>query len=161
MHTLYLSSLQQRPPLIQSPQLHVCQPISNMADDQAPKPSSTHEAGCHCGYIKFAVTLSPPLPEQMVLRCSCSMCRRAGYWLVCTSCHETSRSPGPSLSAACIDDLLRHDRRQTLTRRMMSRSRQGPGDLARRLARALWRIPVQHQAEGPAVLPQVRRQPGH
>ncbi|KAI1318733.1 hypothetical protein F5Y16DRAFT_406220 [Xylariaceae sp. FL0255] len=26
--------------------------------------SGTYEAGCHCGYIKFAVTLSPPLPEE-------------------------------------------------------------------------------------------------
>ncbi|KAI1867103.1 uncharacterized protein JN550_007155 [Neoarthrinium moseri] len=28
------------------------------------KPSQTYECGCHCGYIKFAMTLSPPLTGQ-------------------------------------------------------------------------------------------------
>lgn len=49
-----------------------------------PKPRKTYEAGCHCGYIKFAVTLSPPLPETKPLNCDCSACRRFGYLLVCT-----------------------------------------------------------------------------
>lgn len=44
--------------------------------------SATYEAGCHCGYIRFAVTLSPPLPEHRVMSCNCSICRRAGYLLV-------------------------------------------------------------------------------
>lgn len=35
-------------------------------------------------FIKFAVTLSPPLPEYEVLDCNCSMCRKSGYLLVCT-----------------------------------------------------------------------------
>ncbi|KAB5586012.1 Mss4-like protein [Coniochaeta sp. 2T2.1] len=46
------------------------------------KPSGTYEAGCHCGYIKFGVTLSPPLPEYEVLDCGCSMCAKSGYLLV-------------------------------------------------------------------------------
>jgi hypothetical protein len=47
------------------------------------KKSGTYEAGCHCGYIKFSITLSPPLPEYEVLDCNCSMCAKAGYLLVC------------------------------------------------------------------------------
>ncbi|KAI1093380.1 hypothetical protein F5B19DRAFT_132892 [Rostrohypoxylon terebratum] len=44
--------------------------------------SGTYEAGCHCGYIKFALTLSPPLPEYEVLHCNCSSCTHLGYLLV-------------------------------------------------------------------------------
>ncbi|PSR90536.1 Mss4-like protein [Coniella lustricola] len=47
-----------------------------------PKKRQTYEAGCHCGYIKFSVTVSPPLPETKPLRCNCSACRRFGYLLV-------------------------------------------------------------------------------
>ncbi|KAI1083726.1 Mss4-like protein [Whalleya microplaca] len=46
------------------------------------KKSGTHEAGCHCGYVKFSVTLSPPLPEYKVLQCNCSACTHLGYLLV-------------------------------------------------------------------------------
>ncbi|KAI1403669.1 hypothetical protein F4819DRAFT_450076 [Hypoxylon fuscum] len=46
------------------------------------KDSGTYEAGCHCGYIKFSVTLSPPLPEYKVLDCNCSACTHLGYLLV-------------------------------------------------------------------------------
>ncbi|KAI4870637.1 hypothetical protein F4820DRAFT_402853 [Hypoxylon rubiginosum] len=46
------------------------------------KGSGTYEAGCHCGYIKFSVTLSPPLPEYKVLNCNCSACAHLGYLLV-------------------------------------------------------------------------------
>lgn len=49
------------------------------------KKSQTYPGGCHCGYIRFEVTLSPPLDEQTVVDCNCSMCRRGGYLLVCTS----------------------------------------------------------------------------
>lgn len=49
------------------------------------KPSQTYEAGCHCGYVRFSVTLSPPLPEYKPLECNCSACRRFGYLLVCKS----------------------------------------------------------------------------
>lgn len=50
-----------------------------------PKPSQTYPASCHCGYIRFSVTLSPPLPEYKPLECNCSACRRFGYLLVCKS----------------------------------------------------------------------------
>ncbi|CAN8103717.1 unnamed protein product [Discula destructiva] len=46
-----------------------------------PKAKATYEASCHCGYIKFSVTLSPPLPETKPLQCDCSACRRFGYLL--------------------------------------------------------------------------------
>ncbi|KAK4458941.1 centromere protein v [Cladorrhinum samala] len=46
------------------------------------KSEETYDGGCHCGYIKFSATLSPPLSEQKVINCSCSICRRAGYLLV-------------------------------------------------------------------------------
>ncbi|KAI1411148.1 hypothetical protein F5Y13DRAFT_63391 [Hypoxylon sp. FL1857] len=56
-----------------------------MASDQQKEngqKSGTYEAGCHCGYIKFSVTLSPPLPEYKVLNCNCSSCSHFGYLLV-------------------------------------------------------------------------------
>lgn len=55
-----------------------------MSTETAPseKPKQTYPAGCHCGYIQFSVTLSPPLPEYKVLQCNCSACRRFGYLLV-------------------------------------------------------------------------------
>ncbi|KAL7624054.1 hypothetical protein AAE478_005611 [Parahypoxylon ruwenzoriense] len=52
--------------------------------------SSTHEAGCHCGYIKFSVTLSPPLPEHKIMQCNCSACSHLGYLLVYPSAEEIS-----------------------------------------------------------------------
>lgn len=55
-----------------------------MAEPAAEKKRQTYAAGCHCGYIRFDVTLSPPLDEYEVLECGCSICRRAGYLLVCT-----------------------------------------------------------------------------
>lgn len=66
-----------------------------MSTEAAPseKPKQTYPASCHCGYIKFSVTLSPPLPEYKPLQCNCSACRRFGYLLVCKS-----RSPTLQLS---------------------------------------------------------------
>lgn len=55
--------------------------MSTPADD---KPATaTYDASCHCGYIKFSVTLSPPLPAKKPLNCDCSACRRFGYLLTC------------------------------------------------------------------------------
>lgn len=58
------------------------------------KQSGTYNASCHCGYIRFAVTLSPPLEEQRVLDCNCSICRRMGYLLVCKCLRNARRCPG-------------------------------------------------------------------
>ncbi|OTB03412.1 hypothetical protein M426DRAFT_60410 [Hypoxylon sp. CI-4A] len=53
------------------------------SEQQGTKPSSgTYEAGCHCGYVKFAITLSPALPEYKVVNCNCSACTHLGYLLV-------------------------------------------------------------------------------
>ncbi|KAK4227971.1 hypothetical protein QBC38DRAFT_415615 [Podospora fimiseda] len=54
-------------------------------------PSETYPSSCHCGHIKFDVTLSPPLSQQQVMNCNCSICQRAGYLLVLTW-HNSSRS---------------------------------------------------------------------
>lgn len=74
--------------------LHPTHPLYKLFNPDAPEmpeeekaklKSATYECGCHCGYIKYAVTLNPPLPEYEVLDCNCSMCRKAGYLLVCKS----------------------------------------------------------------------------
>ncbi|KAI1184900.1 glutathione-dependent formaldehyde-activating enzyme [Nemania serpens] len=57
-------------------------PPSASASDAAPSTTHTYEAGCHCGYIKFAFTLSPGLDEYKVMQCNCSACTRFGYLLV-------------------------------------------------------------------------------
>ena len=57
-----------------------------MVDRPPPKdthPSETYEANCHCGWITYAVTLSPPLYDgHEVMNCDCSICTRNGYLLV-------------------------------------------------------------------------------
>ena len=57
-----------------------------MVSHELPKdtaPSETYEANCHCGWITYAVTLSPPLYDgHEVLNCNCSICTRNGYLLV-------------------------------------------------------------------------------
>lgn len=57
--------------------------MSSTKASEQPAEEKTYEAGCHCGYIKFSVTLSPPLPANKPLQCDCSACRRFGYLLVC------------------------------------------------------------------------------
>lgn len=54
-------------------------------EQEQPPASATYEAGCHCGYIKFAFTISPGLDEYKVMQCNCSGCTRFGYLLVCES----------------------------------------------------------------------------
>ncbi|KXH36610.1 glutathione-dependent formaldehyde-activating enzyme [Colletotrichum simmondsii] len=50
-----------------------------MSSEEAPKPSKTYDASCHCGAIEFSLTLSPPLEDgYKVLNCNCSICRRSG-----------------------------------------------------------------------------------
>jgi len=43
---------------------------------------TTHAASCHCGAVKFEVTLKWPFPKYPVNTCSCSMCTSTGYLLV-------------------------------------------------------------------------------
>ncbi|KAJ2902843.1 uncharacterized protein MKZ38_000037 [Zalerion maritima] len=48
----------------------------------ATQQSKMYGAGCHCGYITFKITLTPPLEQQQPNDCGCSICRRNGYLLV-------------------------------------------------------------------------------
>jgi hypothetical protein len=68
------------------------------------KPSETYQCGCHCGYIKFSMTLSPPLTTKApgdatgdnykVLNCNCSACSRFGYLLVYPPATDVTWHPG-------------------------------------------------------------------
>ncbi|KAF2447031.1 hypothetical protein P171DRAFT_243862 [Karstenula rhodostoma CBS 690.94] len=44
--------------------------------------AQTYDALCHCGAVQYAVTLSPPLAQQKIIECNCSICSRNGYLLV-------------------------------------------------------------------------------
>ena len=39
---------------------------------------TTYLGSCHCGAVKFAVTMAPP---ETAYACNCSICRRAGWLL--------------------------------------------------------------------------------
>jgi len=47
-----------------------------------PNNCQTYAAHCHCKTVQYEVTLSPPLSEQKVVSCNCSICSRNGYLLV-------------------------------------------------------------------------------
>jgi hypothetical protein len=55
-----------------------------MSDAKEEPKLETYPASCHCGLIRFSVTLGPGLDEVEVMDCNCSICRRLGYLLVCT-----------------------------------------------------------------------------
>ena len=43
----------------------------------------TYRANCHCGAVRFTVTLSPPLEDGYTpCNCNCSICTKNGYLLV-------------------------------------------------------------------------------
>lgn len=44
--------------------------------------AQTYNALCHCGTVQYTVTLSPPLEQQKIVECNCSICTRNGYLLV-------------------------------------------------------------------------------
>ncbi|KAI9845286.1 MAG: hypothetical protein M1838_001809 [Thelocarpon superellum] len=48
----------------------------------APPTSKTYNGGCHCGAVDFTVKLAPPLEEQAVMSCNCSICACHGYLFV-------------------------------------------------------------------------------
>lgn len=48
----------------------------------SPSNSQTYPALCHCGTIRYTITLSPPLSSQKLIECNCSICTRNGYLLV-------------------------------------------------------------------------------
>jgi hypothetical protein len=43
---------------------------------------TTHKANCHCGAVRFTVTLKYPFPEYKINKCNCSICTKNGYLLV-------------------------------------------------------------------------------
>ncbi len=43
---------------------------------------TTHEASCHCGNVKFTVTLKEPFPKYPVNQCNCTICTQNGYLFV-------------------------------------------------------------------------------
>ncbi|KAF1978253.1 hypothetical protein BU23DRAFT_254061 [Bimuria novae-zelandiae CBS 107.79] len=47
-----------------------------------PSNAKTYQALCHCGTVQYSVTLSPPLEQQNIVECNCSICSRNGYLLV-------------------------------------------------------------------------------
>lgn len=47
-----------------------------------PLNAQTYNALCHCGLVQYTVTLSPPLEQQKIVECNCSICMRNGYLLV-------------------------------------------------------------------------------
>ncbi|CAI6264072.1 unnamed protein product [Periconia digitata] len=47
-----------------------------------PSNAQTYHAICQCGAVRYAVTLSPPLAQQKVVECNCSICSRNGYLFV-------------------------------------------------------------------------------
>ncbi|ETS77347.1 hypothetical protein PFICI_11221 [Pestalotiopsis fici W106-1] len=76
-----------------------------MSSSEDSKPSETYQCGCHCGYIKFSMTISPPLTGQpaaadgstgnyKVTECNCSACARFGYLLVYPPATAVTWSPG-------------------------------------------------------------------
>jgi len=51
--------------------------------EETPKSEHTsHTGACHCGTVKFNVTLKYPFPKYPVNACSCSVCIRNGYLFV-------------------------------------------------------------------------------
>ena len=49
--------------------------------------AKTYEGSCHCGAVKFEVTMAPP---EKVFDCNCSLCGRTG-WLLAFVPAETFR----------------------------------------------------------------------
>lgn len=55
---------------------------------------STHSANCHCGAVRWAFSISPPLESYPVVSCNCSICQRNGYLLVYPDRQNVVLGPG-------------------------------------------------------------------
>ncbi|KAB8073044.1 Mss4-like protein [Aspergillus leporis] len=42
----------------------------------------SYTGNCHCGKVKYSFSLSPPIEDQDVVQCNCSICHINGYLLV-------------------------------------------------------------------------------
>jgi hypothetical protein len=75
-------------------ELHFQSSATSMADQRILKPArppavpaqtgefETLNGNCHCGAVRFAIKISPPLKGYPVVSCNCSICLRNGYLLV-------------------------------------------------------------------------------
>lgn len=55
----------------------------------------TYNANCHCGAVRFTVTLSPPLEDgYKPTNCNCSICTKNGYLLVYPKKEDVKFSSG-------------------------------------------------------------------
>lgn len=41
--------------------------------------SYEYQGGCHCGDVRYKITLSHPLEKSEILLCNCSMCEKFAY----------------------------------------------------------------------------------
>ena len=49
-----------------------------VSDDNARMSETTYQGGCHCGAVKYEITMEPP---TKAFACNCSICSRAGWLL--------------------------------------------------------------------------------
>ncbi|KAJ5776570.1 uncharacterized protein N7511_001581 [Penicillium nucicola] len=43
---------------------------------------TSYEGSCHCGQVAFTVKVSPPIEDQTLKSCNCSICDLKGYVLL-------------------------------------------------------------------------------
>jgi len=56
----------------------------------------TYEGSCHCGAVRYQVTMAPP---EKAYACNCSICARAGWLLAFVPEADSESSPGKTRSA--------------------------------------------------------------
>ena len=62
--------------------VHHIATMSNEPQKSKASGSETYDGTCHCGTVQYSVTLSPPLAQQEVRSCNCTICTRNGYLFV-------------------------------------------------------------------------------
>ena len=71
---------------VSHPSPHVTRPLDisllHAVEETSPEDRTTHAAQCHCGAVKYDVTLKYPFPKYTVNKCTCSICTHLGYLLV-------------------------------------------------------------------------------
>ncbi|EMD63990.1 hypothetical protein COCSADRAFT_190193 [Bipolaris sorokiniana ND90Pr] len=53
-----------------------------MSEENASKSPQAYSCKCHCGEVRFTMTLSSHLADYTVMQCNCSICVVNGYLLV-------------------------------------------------------------------------------
>jgi hypothetical protein len=71
--------------------------IINIVEDTSDNDRTLYPAKCHCGAVKFSVTLKYPFPKYPVNKCTCSMCTHTGYLLVYPSRRDVVFTEGKIL----------------------------------------------------------------